>query len=70
MNQYEYTTYTFSVKQTLFSKKVPLDLEKIEEEINLMGKKGWELCTQFSAQKEGWTQQVVLIFKRIILHDN
>ncbi|MCH2021366.1 MAG: DUF4177 domain-containing protein [Saprospiraceae bacterium] len=64
MQQFEYKTYTIPLKNGLFSKKQDLETEIIEDEMNLMGKKGWELVTHFTRQKNGFSQYAVLIFKR------
>ncbi len=64
MQQFEYKTYKIKVNNGLFTKKDKLDLDAVEEEINLLGKKGWELVTQFSRQSNGFSQFAVLIFKR------
>ena len=64
MQQFEYKTYTIPLKNGLFSKKQDLETELIEDEMNLMGKKGWELVTHFARQKNGFSQYAVLIFKR------
>ncbi|MBL4650493.1 MAG: DUF4177 domain-containing protein [Aureispira sp.] len=67
MQQFEYKTFNILLKNALFSKKQDLDIESIEDELNLMGKVGWELTTQFTRQKNGFSQYAVLIFKRPIL---
>lgn len=67
MQQFEYKTFNVPLKNALFSKKQNVELESIEDELNLLGKKGWELTTQFTRQKNGFSQYVVLIFKRPIL---
>jgi hypothetical protein len=64
MQQFEYKTHTVPFKIGLFSKKEDLELEDIEDELNLMGKKGWELCSQITRLKNGFSQYAVLIFKR------
>ena len=69
MQQYEYKTLTVPFEIGLFSKKEDLDLNDIEEELNLMGKKGWELTTQITRLKNGFSQYAVLLFKRP-LHPN
>lgn len=66
MQQFEYTTHTITLKNNLFSKKQPLDTSSLENTLNLMGKKGWELVSQFSHQKNGFSQYTVLLFKRPI----
>ncbi|WMX17339.1 MULTISPECIES: DUF4177 domain-containing protein [unclassified Aureispira] len=69
MQQFEYKTLTVPLKSTLFSKKIDLDMELIEDELNLLGRMGWELTTQFTRQKNGFSQYAVLILKRpIVLH--
>lgn len=69
MQQFEYKTLTVPFKIGLFSKKEDLDLNEIEDILNLMGKKGWELSTQITRLKNGFSQYAVLIFKRP-LHPN
>lgn len=66
MQQFEYKTFHVPLKNTLFSKRQDLDMELIEDELNLLGKIGWELTTQFTRQKNGFSQYAVLIFKRPI----
>lgn len=67
MQQFEYKTFNIPLKNALFSKKQNLDIRSIEDELNLMGKMGWELTTQFTRQKNGFSQHAVLIFKRPIV---
>jgi len=67
MQQFEYKTFNIPLKNTLFSKKKDLNIESIEDELNLMGKMGWELTTQFTRQQNGFSQYAVLIFKRPIV---
>lgn len=64
MQQFEYKTYSIPLKSGLFSKKQAINLESLEDDINLMGKKGWELVTHFAQQKNGFSQYAVLVFKR------
>ncbi|BDS11874.1 DUF4177 domain-containing protein [Aureispira anguillae] len=64
MQQFEYKTFTVPLKNALFSKKQELDIGVLEEKLNLMGKMGWELVTQFARQKNGFSQYAVLVFKR------
>lgn len=66
MQQFEYKTLTVPFKIGLFSKKEDLNLDEIEDQLNLMGKKGWELCSQITRQKNGFSQYAMLIFKRPI----
>lgn len=67
MQQFEYKTVPVPLKNALFSKKQDLDLESIEDELNLLGRMGWELTTQFTRQKNGFSQYALLIFKRPIV---
>jgi len=67
MQQFEYKTYKIHVNNGLFTKKDKLNLDLVQEEINLMGKKGWELTTQFSRQNNGFSQFAILIFKRPLI---
>ena len=67
MQQFEYKTFNVPLKNALFSKKQNVEVESIEDELNLLGKKGWELTTQFTRQKNGFSQYVILIFKRPLL---
>jgi hypothetical protein len=67
MQQFEYKTFNIPLKNALFSKKQDLDIATIEDELNLMGKMGWELTTQFTRQKNGFSQYAVLVFKRLIV---
>lgn len=66
MQQFEYTTYTITLKNNLFSKKPQLDTSKLEDTLNLMGKKGWELVSQITHQKNGFSLYAILFFKRPI----
>ena len=68
MQQFEYKTYKINVNNGLFTKKEKFDEKSIEQDINLLGKKGWELVTQFARQNNGFSQFSVLIFKRPINH--
>lgn len=67
MQQFEYKTFTIPLKNALFSKKQDINLGNIEEELNLLGKMGWELTSQFTRQKNGFSQYAVLILKRPII---
>lgn len=64
MQQFEYKTFTVPLKKGLFSKKQEMDVEILEDELNLMGKMGWELTSEFARQANGFSQYTVLIFKR------
>lgn len=66
MQQFEYKTYKINLNNGLFSKKEKVDIDTVEKEINLMGRKGWELVSQFARQNNGFSQFSVLIFKRPI----
>jgi|GEM_PF-2079439 len=66
MQQFEYKTYKINLNNGLFSKKEKVNIDSVEEEINVMGRKGWELVSHFARQNNGFSQFAVLIFKRPI----
>lgn len=67
MQQFEYKTLNIPLRNALFSKKQEIPVEVLEQELNLMGKKGWELAGQFTRQKNGFSQYAILIFKRPVV---
>ncbi|MFK8008069.1 MAG: DUF4177 domain-containing protein [Saprospiraceae bacterium] len=62
MQRFEYKTIKMNPKRAAFSQK--LEDEKLVEEMNVLGKEGWELVTSIDNKGGGTTMSIVLIFKR------
>ena len=68
MNKYEYKTESFTIGRMMFSKDI--DEMPLEEKLNELGRKSWDLLTKVDGQSEGWTNVIILIFKRRIISEN
>jgi len=64
MQKFEYKTIKMKPKRTTFSMK--LEDENLVEEMNVLGKEGWELITSVDNKIGGTLKASVLIFKRPI----
>lgn len=64
MDKFEYKTKSFSIGRTMFSKEI--DEMPLEATLNEYGRAGWELVTKVDSLSDGWTNVIVLIFKRRI----
>lgn len=68
IQQFEYKTITHTIKKGLFSnRKKKNKTNKLEKELDQLGKIGWELTGQFTQEYNGFTDKVVFIFKRPLL---
>ncbi|MDF1696257.1 MAG: DUF4177 domain-containing protein [Saprospiraceae bacterium] len=63
MERIKYKTHTINLKNSIFSKR-KIDGETLTSELNKLGEQGWELVTKVDSLTNGWTNNVVLIFKR------
>ncbi len=59
--KWEYKTIKLSMTGFIVGK---LDESKLDDHMNQLGKKGWELVSALSTMGSGSTQDVVAIFKR------
>lgn len=62
MQKFEYKTIKMKPKTAVFSQK--LEDEELVEEMNELGKDGWELVTSIDNKFGGTSKSIVLIFKR------
>jgi hypothetical protein len=64
--QWDYYTLVLEARLPgLFQAGGEIDPEKLDNELNRLGRQGWELVGSFPiAMAEGGTRDVVLIFKR------
>ena len=69
MKQFEYKTLQFGPSGKWF-KTVKMDDTELENQLNDMGKNGWELVNSIDHLKEGNTAKVIMLFKREIIKPN
>ncbi|MEO0895212.1 MAG: DUF4177 domain-containing protein [Bacteroidota bacterium] len=62
MNHYEYTTS--SLKITYKFDRHNFSKEWFTEELNKMSRLGWEFVKDVPYIRDGWTTEIVLIFRR------
>jgi len=62
MQKFEYKTIKMKPKSSGFSQK--LEDENLVEEMNVLGKDGWELVTSIDNKIGGSSISILLIFKR------
>ncbi|MFK7774202.1 MAG: DUF4177 domain-containing protein [Saprospiraceae bacterium] len=62
MQKFEYKTIKMKPKRSGFSQK--LEDEELVEEMNELGREGWELITSIDNKTGGTSMSIVLIFKR------
>ena len=51
-------------KKGFLHSRVRIETDELEEELNKLGRAGWELVSDLSSEVNGWTQEAALIFKR------
>ncbi len=66
MDKFEYKTLTIALKKAAFSSR-KIDGESLSKELNEFGENGWELVSKIDSVTDGWTSQIVLVFKRKIM---
>lgn len=62
MQKFEYKTIKMTPKRAIFDQK--LEDESLVEEMNVLGKEGWELVTSIDNKMGGTSKSIILIFKR------
>lgn len=63
MKRFEYKTYVFEIEQTLFFKSIT-NTDELDKKINALGRDGWELVTSVNNLRNGFSREIVLLFKR------
>lgn len=64
MKKFEYRTIKMEPESTFY--RQDLDDESLMEEMNVLGREGWELVTTLDNKVGGTSLSIVLIFKRIL----
>lgn len=64
MKKYEYKTVEFEADDSKLSKSMHIDSTEIEQILNNLGEKGWELVNSIDYALNGFTRKVILFFKR------
>lgn len=62
MQKFEYKT--MEIKLDGFLTNTPFKAAAWEEELNVLGRQGWELVTRIERNREGYTTRALLMFKR------
>lgn len=64
MQKFEYYTYCYDTEGFMGGK---VDAAKLEQDLNELGRRGWELVTGTDTnQANGYTRTIVFIFKRVL----
>lgn len=63
MKKFEYKTVMLG-EQSNIDKGTSMDIVKIEDGLNKLGREGWELVTTSENITSGYTTRMFLIFKR------
>ncbi|TXE20928.1 DUF4177 domain-containing protein [Psychroflexus gondwanensis] len=63
MKQFEYKTTEFEPRGK-WLKIIGMETSELEDKLNEMGKDAWELIDSIDYAVEGFTQKVILFFKR------
>lgn len=63
MEKFEYKTHTFSLKFSIFNKPDRLG-SVLPDELNELGKDGWQLVSDFGVTRDSWTKSITFVFMR------
>ena len=63
MKQFEYKTTEFEPRGK-WLKIIRMETSELEDKLNKMGKDEWELIDSIDYAVEGFTQKIILFFKR------
>ena len=63
MKRFEYKTYVFEIEQTIFFKSIT-NTDELNKKINALGNDGWELVNSINNLRNGFSREIVLLFKR------
>ena len=65
MKKFEYKTIEFEPRGKFFQ-SIKMDSSALENQLNEMGIKGWELVNSTDYSIQGYIQKVIMFFKREI----
>ncbi len=66
MKQFEYKNIEFEPSGK-FIKSIRIDSSELENQLNEIGRNGWELVNSTDYSLNGYTQKIIMFFKREII---
>ena len=69
MKKFEYKTLVFEPGGK-WVKVIQMETQELENQLNELGSNGWELINSSDYASEGYTQKVILYFKREIANSD
>lgn len=66
MTTFEYRTLSYPLKRGLLSQHKGIDKKTLTEQLNKLGRDGWELTGQITEQANGFSRRAVFVLKRAL----